>query len=123
MVRRSRRVSGRRTRRHSRHSMKSRRVRRMRHTRGRGRSMKRGGMFGYANQGATTAAAAEAETAYNASLEGQYKEKMRQKWVNQNGTVRSMPGPNFGYDDEISYPTFDEWWYKRGQNLFNTGAR
>jgi hypothetical protein len=47
MVRRSRRVSGRRTRRHSRHSMKSRRVRRMRHTRGRG---KRGGEANCATQ-------------------------------------------------------------------------
>ena len=50
MVRRSRRASGsRRTRRRSRHSMKSRRVRRMRHTRGRGRAMKRGGMFSSLN--------------------------------------------------------------------------
>ena len=50
MVRRSRHASSsRRTRRHTRHSMKSRRVRRMRHTRGRGRAMKRGGMFSSLN--------------------------------------------------------------------------
>ena len=116
MVRRSRRASGRRTRRHSRHSMKSRRVRRMRHTRGRGRSMKRGGMNPWEAAGAAAAA-------YNASPEGQYKQQMRQQWASQTGTRRSMPGPNYGYDDEIYYNTFDEWWENVGQNWFNAGHR
>lgn len=81
--------------------MKSRRVRRMRHTRGRGRAMKRGGMFGYAEQGRATANAGpapsydspEAERIRRQNSEEHFKYMMQRDGTGYNGdTLRGPPG-------------------------------
>ena len=81
--------------------------------------MKRGGMFGPANQGAAEARAVEASTTqkqlYDSSSEGMYKTLMKQKWDNQGGPLKSMPGnTNYGYDNEkYANGTFEDWWKSR----------
>ena len=85
----------------------------MRHTRGRGRAMKRGGMFSPQGWGEQLARATQAAQEYDASEVGKYKKIMENMWRTQeHDHLKKMPGnPNFGYDNEV-YPTgtFDEWW-------------
>lgn len=125
MVRRSRHASGsRRTRRRSRHSMKSRRVRRMRHTRGRGRAMKRGGMFGYATQGKILATAHETRVPTEMEI---YKEKMKKFFDDQSGESKVMPTivtPDVkDWSSGPMWKNYDVWWNAEGKQLFETGAR
>jgi hypothetical protein len=73
-------------------------------------------MFGHANQGAADARAVEASTTqeqlYDSSSKGMYKTLMKQKWDEQSGQLKSMPGnTNYGYDTEkYANGTFENWW-------------
>jgi len=78
--------------------------------------MKRGGMFGHAQDGKMLAQSVKASNAeaqvYNSTPEGMFKTLMKDQWDGQSGSLKSMPGNiNYGGDNETYVNgTFEDWW-------------